>query len=133
MPEAVVYSIPMEKRRRKKEPLSPEAFMRALEEEMALSAEFDLPLTLLVVRAKEDLDPVTARRLLGVFRATEFVTRPSLSELAVILSNTGPDGARAVERRVRDVLPGSEVGLATREPDEKVSDLLRRARGARKP
>ena len=100
---------------------------------MALSAEFDLPLTLLVVRAKEDLDPVTARRLLGVFRATEFVTRPSLSELAVILSNTGPDGARAVERRVRDVLPGSEVGLATREPDEKVSDLLRRARGARKP
>ncbi len=133
MPEAVVYSIPTEKRRRKKEPLAPEAFMRALEEEMALSAEFDLPLTLLVVRAKEDLDPVTARRLLGVFRATEFVTRPSLSELAVILPNTGPDGARAVERRVRDVLPGSEVGLATREPDEKVSDLLRRARGARKP
>ena len=133
MPEAVVYSIPMEKRRRKKEPLSPEAFMRALEEEMALSAGFDLPLTLLVVRAKEDLDPVTARRLLGVFRATEFVTRPSLSELAVILSNTGPDGARAVERRVREVLPDAEVGLATREPGDELHDLLQRAREAGSP
>jgi hypothetical protein len=62
---------------------------------MSLSAEFDLPLTLLVVRAKTGLDPGTTRRLLGVFRTAEFVTRPSPSELAVILPNTGPDGARA--------------------------------------
>ena len=73
------------------------------------------------------------RRLLGVFRSAEFVTLPSPSELAVILPNTDPDGARAVERRVREVLPDADVGLATREPDEKVSDLLRRARGAREP
>ena len=128
----------MEKRRRKREPLPPEAFVRALEEKKALSAEFDLPLTLLVVRAKEDLDPGTTRRLLGVFRTAEFVTLPSPSELAVILPNTAPDGApdgaSAVERRVRDVLPDADVGLATRrEPDQEVSDLLRRAPGARKP
>jgi hypothetical protein len=43
------------------------SFERALEEEMVLSAEFDLPLTLLVVRAKAGLDPETARRLLGAF------------------------------------------------------------------
>ena len=110
-----------------------ESFERALEEEMSLSAEFDLPLTLLVVRAKEDLDPGTTRRLLKVFRTSEFVTLPSPSELAVILPNTGPDGARAVERRVRDVLPEADVGLATREPDEKASDLLKRARNARGP
>jgi hypothetical protein len=105
-----------------------ESFERALEEEMSLSAEFDLPLTLLVVRAKTGLDPGTTRRLLGVFRTAEFVTRPTSSELAVILPNTGPDGARAVERRVREVLPDADVGLATREPDDEVSDLLERAR-----
>jgi hypothetical protein len=121
----------MERRRRKKEPMPYEPFVRALEEELALSAEFDLPLTLLVVRAGEDLDPETAGRLLGVFRTAEFVTLPSPSELAVILPNTEADDARAVERRVRDVLPDADVGLATREPDEKAPDLLRRARGAR--
>jgi hypothetical protein len=109
-------------------PLEP--FERALEEEMALSAEFDLPLTLLVVRAKAGLDPETARRLLGVFRTAEFVTRPASSELAVVLPNTGPDGARAVERRGREVLPDAVVGLATREPDDEVYDLLERARDA---
>jgi hypothetical protein len=118
----------MERRRRPKEPVPLEAFERALEEEMALCAEFDLPLTLLVVRAKTGLDPETIRRLLGVFRTSEFVTRPTSSELAVILANTGPDGARAVERRVREVLPDAYVGLATRGPDDKASDLLERAR-----
>jgi hypothetical protein len=66
----------MERRRRPKEPVPLESFERALEEEMSLSAEFDLPLTLLVVRAKTGLDPETTRRLLGVFRTAEFVTRP---------------------------------------------------------
>jgi hypothetical protein len=104
-----------------------EAFERALEEEMSLSAEFDLPLTVLTVRAKTVLDAGKARRLLGVFRTAEFVTRRTSSELAVILPNTGPEGARAVERRVREVLPDADVGLATREPDDEVSDLLERA------
>jgi hypothetical protein len=121
----------MERRRRKREPMPYESFVRALEEELALSAEFDLPLTLLVVRAEEDVDPETTGRLLGVFRTAEFATLPSPSELAVILPNTDPDDARAVERRVRDVLPSADVGLTTREPDERASDLLRRARGAR--
>jgi hypothetical protein len=118
----------MERRRRPKEPIPLESFERALEEEMSLSAEFDLPLTLLAVRAKTGLDPETTRRLLGVFRTAEFVTRPSPSELAVILPNTGPDGARAVERRVREVLPDADVGLATRGPDDRAYELLDRAR-----
>ncbi len=44
-----------------------ESFVRALEEEVALSAEFDLQLTLLVVSAMEVLDPGTTRRLLRSF------------------------------------------------------------------
>jgi|SRR5215217_6696575 len=109
------------RKRRTKEPLSPEAFELALEEEVALSAEFDLPLTLLVIRAKSEPDP-------EIFRTAEFVTMPDPSEIAVILPNTDPHGARALERRVRRVLPDADVGLATREPDDEASDLLERAR-----
>jgi hypothetical protein len=108
--------------------MDPGSFERALEEEMSLSAEFDLPLTLLVVRARAGLDPETTRRLLGVLRTAELVTLLAPSELAVILPNTGPDGARALERRVREVLPDADIGLATREPDDEVHDLLERAR-----
>ena len=100
---------------------------------MALSAEFDLPLAVIVVLAKDDLDPGTTRRLLGVLRTAEFVTLPSPSELAVILPNTEPYGARAVERRVQEVLPDADVGLATYEPGDEVPDLLERARDARRP
>ena len=107
-----------------------ESFERALEEEMALSAEFDLPLTLLVVRANTGLDPETTRRLLGAFPTAEFLTLPTPSELAVILPNTGPEGARADERRVREVLPDADIGQATREPGDGVYDLLERARDA---
>ena len=100
---------------------------------MSLSAEFDLPLTLLVVRAREGLDPETTRRLLGVLRSAELATLTRPSELAVMLPNTDPDGARAVERRVREVLPDAEVGLATREPGDELHDLLQRAREAGSP
>jgi hypothetical protein len=123
----------MGKGRRPREPLPPESFERALEEEMALSAEFDLLLTLLVVRARGGLDPETTRRLLGVLRSAELTTLTRPSELAVMLPNTDPDGARAVERRVREVLPDAEVGLATREPGDELHDLLQRAREAGSP
>ncbi len=106
-------------------------FERAVEEEISLSAEFDLPLTLLVVRVKGELEPETTCRLLGALRTTELVTLPTPSELAVALQNTDLNGARAVERRVRKILPDAEVGLATREPDDEVSGLLGRAQGAR--
>ena len=96
---------------------------------MALSAEFDLPLTLLVVRVEGGFDSEKTRRLLDVLRTAELVALPAPSELAVVLQNTDPDGARAVERRVRKILPDADVGLATREPDDEVSGLLERARG----
>jgi hypothetical protein len=118
----------MGKRRRSKEPLSLQSFKRALEEEMSLSAEFGLPLTLLVVRAKTELDLERTRRLLDAMRIAELVTLPTPSELAVVLQNTDPNGARAVERRVRKILPDAAVGLATLEPDDEVFGLLERAR-----
>jgi len=104
--------------------------VRELQEEMSLSAEFDLPLPLLTARARTGLDPETTRRLLGVFRSAEFVTRPAPSGLAVILPNTDPDGARAVERRLREVLPDAAFGLTPPRPDDEAPGLLERARSA---
>ena len=118
-------------KRRKKEPLSPKFFERALEEEIALSAEFDLPLCVLVVRVEGGLEPETTSRLLGALRTAELVTLPTPSELAVALQNTDLDGARAVERRLQKILPNADISLATHERGEAVSDLLERARGAR--
>ena len=120
-------------KRRKKEPLSLKFFERALEEEMALSAEFDLPLSVLVVRVEGGLDPETTSRLLGALRTAELTTLPTPSEFAVALQNTDLDGARALERRLQEILPDAEISLATREPGDEVSGLLERARGARSP
>ena len=117
-------------RHRPKEPLSQESFELALEEDMSLSDTFDLPLTLLVIRARDELDPRTTRRLLGVLRTAEPATLPTPSEIAVVLPNTGPDSARAVERRALDVLPDARVGLAVYQPGDAASDLLGRARSA---
>ena len=121
----------MGKQRRPKELPPPEYFERALEEEMSMSAEFDLPLTLLLVRAEDELDPETTRRLLDTLRTADLVTLPTPSELAVALPNTDPDGARALGRRVREILPDADVGLAISEPDDEVPGLLERARAAR--
>jgi hypothetical protein len=120
-------------RRSPKEPLPLESFELALEEDMSLSDEFDLPLTLLVIRAKGGLDPQTTRRLLDVLRTAEPATLPTPSELAVVLPNTGPDSARAVERRALEVLPDARVGLAVYEPGDAARDLLGRARSAAEP
>jgi|SRR5215207_9488580 len=120
-------------RRSPKEPLPLESFELALEEDMSLSDEFDLPLTLMVVRAKEGLDRETTRRLLDVLRAAEPTTLPTPSELAVVLPNTGPDSARAVESRALEVLPDARVGLAVYQSGDAVPDLLGRARSAAEP
>lgn len=117
-------------RRRPKEPLPLESFELALEEDMSLSEEFDLPLTLLVVRAKGELDGETTRRLLDVLRAAEPATLPTPSELAVVLPNTDPDHARAVQSRAMEVLPDARVGLAVYRRGDAVPDLLGRARSA---
>ncbi len=120
----------MGRRRLRRELLSPGAFERDLEEEASLSREFDLPLTLIFVRSDEALDRGTIRRLLDTLRAADLVTLPNPSELAVALPNTAPEVARAIERRVRGVLPDARIGLAALKPDERPSGLLERARRA---
>ena len=120
-------------RSRPKEPLPPEYFELALKEDMSLSDAFDLPLTLLVVRVKGEFDRETTRRVLDVLRTAEPVTLPTPSELAVVLPNTTPQRARAVESRTLDVLPDARVGVALYERGDAFIDLLERARRAAEP
>ena len=97
---------------------------------MSLSAEFDLPLTLMVIRAEGVSDSETTRRLFGVLRIAEPATLLTLSEVAIVLQNTDLGGARALERRVREILPEAYFGLAIYQPGDEVSGLLERARNA---
>ena len=120
----------MRKRRGTREPLSSESFEWALEEEMLVSAEFDLPLTLLVARAEDGWDPEATRRVLDSLRAADLVAQLHPRELAIVLPNTAPGSARAVETRVRKALPSARVGLAAYEPGDAVPDLLERAQRA---
>jgi hypothetical protein len=123
----------MDDRRRPKEPLPLESFELALEEDISLSNAFDLPLTVLVIRVTDRLGAQTTRRLLDVLRTAEPATLPTPSELAVVLPNTGPDSARAVELRALKVLPDARIGLAIYQPGDAASDLLGRARSAAEP
>ncbi len=120
-------------RSRPKEPLPPESFELALKEDMSLSDTFDLPLTLLVVHVKGEFDRETTRRVLDVLRTAEPVTLPTPSELVVVLPNTTPQRARAVESRTLDVLPDARVGVALYERGDAFIDLLERARDAAEP
>jgi hypothetical protein len=43
-----------------------------------LSAEFELPLSPLVIRTKGELDPETTRLLLEALRTAELITSPTL-------------------------------------------------------
>jgi hypothetical protein len=113
--------------------LPPESFELALKEDMSLSDAFDLPLTLLIVCVKGEFDRETTRRVLDVLRTAEPVTLPTPSELVVVLPNTTPQRARAVESRTLDVLPDARVGVALYERGDAFIDLLERARRAAEP
>jgi len=124
----------MGKRSGPREPLSLASFERALEEEMSVSAEFDLPLTLMVVRVGGVLDAETTLRLLDTLRAADLVAIPSASELAVVLPNTTADGAGALEPlkvgvgEKLDAVVGVDVPVDR--PELRPEDVLERERRA---
>jgi hypothetical protein len=124
----------MGKRRKATEPLSMEEFEKDLREELSVSAEFDLPLSLLVAVKEGGWDRESTRRILDTLRAADLITSSRPDELAIALPNTGPEPALSVERRLRAAVPEVAVGIATRrKPQDALPELLRRARGALKP
>ncbi len=122
----------MSKKRTKKEIQSVQAFEKALGEEVSVSAEFELPLAVLVAGAKGEWEEDALRRALGTLRTADLVTKPDPSELLVALPNTGTAEARVVEERIREAVPEAALGVASYTRGDSAADLLKRARAARR-
>jgi hypothetical protein len=115
-------------KRKQKELQSVEEFEGTLGEEISVSTEFDLPLSVLV--AVLDWTPESTRRALDALRTADLVTRTADDEIAIALPNTVSENARVVERRLRDAIPEASVGITAHRTGDTVPDLLVRARAA---
>lgn len=118
----------MVSRRDKVGPLTPEDFEKAVEEEISISNEFGLPMSVLV--GWSEWDEPSVDLAMGVLRAGDLISWTEDLELTIALPNTSLENARPVERRLRGALPGVRVGLSTFEPDDTLKDVLARARAA---
>ncbi len=123
----------MGSRRKKKELQSPEDFEQVLEEEISVSTEFDLPLSVLVALAENGWTPEATRRALDALRTADLVTQPEPAQIAIALPNTVARDAKALERRLREAVPEAKVGITAHRMGDTITDLLERARaGARR-
>lgn len=112
----------------RKELQSTEDFLRALGEEVSVSRDYGLPLTLLVVVMEEGWTTEGLRRALASLRVADLAAWLEPRELAVALPNTGPEDAGIVEERLREDVPGVRVARAAYHLDEAAEALLARAR-----
>lgn len=127
----------MDRRRRREdiepkrqEPWSLKEFERALREEVSVSTDFGLPLSVLVARSQHKWTPENMRQIVGLLRKGDLITRPAPEEIVIALPNTMLDDAKVVERRLRKVLPESAIGIAFQEAGDTAHGLLYRARTA---
>lgn len=116
--------------RKPKELQSVEDFERLLEEEISVSEEFDLPISVLTLVLEGGWDAGSTRRVLDSVRTADLVTRPEPAEIAIALPNTVPEDARVVEQRLRKAVPEAGMSLAERGKDDTPAGLLERARRA---
>lgn len=112
----------------RKELQRPEAFLRALGEEVSVSREYGLPLTLLVAVMDGEWTVEDLRRALASLRLADLAARLEPRELAIALPNTGTEGAGMVEERLREDVPGIRLASAAYRRGEAAEALLSRAR-----
>ena len=118
-------------KKRRKELRSEVEFEKELREEISVSVEFDLPLTIvLALNIKGGWEQKAVRRALDVLRVADLATRPGPEELLVALPNTTTADAWAVEERLREVVSEATSGVATYREGDSVDDLLKRSRSA---
>ncbi len=120
----------MATKRTRKELQTPEEFEKALRKDVAVSAEFDLPLTVLVLMIEDGWREDSIRRALDALRTADLVTQPSNWELLITLPNTKTADAYVVERRLRGTLPEASFGVTAYRCGEAAEVLLERARTA---
>jgi hypothetical protein len=118
------------KKRKIKELQTFEAFEQALREEISVSAEFDLPLTVLDVNVEGGWKEEDVRRALDTLRVADLVAHPDPEELLVALPNTVTAAAQVVEERLRKAVPVATFGIAPYRQGDRVEDLLKRAQSA---
>jgi hypothetical protein len=73
-----------------------DAFEEALREEISVSSEFVLPLTVLALNIDGGWEEEDVRRTLGAIRTADLITQPDASEVLVALPNTATPDARVV-------------------------------------
>ena len=114
--------------RRNKELQSVEGFREALEEEISVSVEFDLPLCVLVITVENEWKPEATRRVLESLRTADLITQTGASELAVALPNTISSDAEKVKQRLAQALPEAAIGISDLDGGGSIEELLNRAR-----
>ena len=112
----------------RKELQTVEAFEKALREEMEISSEFALPLTVLALVIEGGWQEEDPRRALDALRTADLVAHPDPRELLIALPNTKTADARVVEERLRQAVPKAAIGVAPCKQGEAAEDLLKRAR-----
>lgn len=106
----------------------PEAFEGALREEISVSSEFVLPISVLALRVAGGWSEEATRRALDALRTADLVCRPEPDELLVALPNTNTEDARVVEERLRNAVPEAKVGVAPFARGDSADALIKRAR-----
>lgn len=112
----------------RKELQDPEVFDAALGEEISVSSEFVLPISVLSLRIKDGWSDGATRGALDALRVADLVCRPVPEEVLIALPNTATDDARVVEERLREAVPEATVGVALFASGDTAEGLIERAR-----
>ena len=126
-----MYTQPIMGKKAKKEIQDPEVFERALGEEISVSSEFVLPISVLALRVEDGWSAEATRRALDALRTVDLVCQPDPDEILIALPNTQTDDARVVEERLRAAVPEAAVGVAPFAQGDTVDSLIKRARTSR--
>ena len=105
-----------------------EVFEKNLEEEISVTTDFDLPLSVLVARIENGWSEESTRAALGALRVADLITATATEEISIALPNTSTEDAGVVERRLLAAVPDARLGVTQHRTGDSVSDLLERAR-----
>ena len=115
----------------RKELQAPEVFDAALREEISVSSEFVLPISVLSLRITGGWSDGATRAALDALRVADLVCQPVPEEVLIALPNTATDDARVVEERLREAVPEAAVGVALFASGDTAEGLIERARVSR--
>lgn len=105
-----------------------EVFETNLQEEISVTTDFDLPLSILVALIDGGWSEESTRSALDVLRVADLITATAPDEISIALPNTSTEDAQVVERRLRAAVPNARVGVTQHHTGDAVPDLLERAR-----